>query len=198
MRVMAELTTTRPTSKVEFTKAESAAPAAVQAFWDVLSERGAGALDDADAGARAADLVLLERATAWWEDLVGPLLTADQVADLLHYPNTDHVPDHADYVRDLARQGQLLVVQIGPDNRGHQRFPLSQFDAQHQPWRILPQLLELLHRTDMRDESIAGWLHVPHIKNELGGLSCEQWLREGRDPSVIVEVARRTVHDLSL
>ena len=184
---MAEVTTSRPAGKVEFEKAATAAPAAVQAFWEVLSDSGWAGLDDPQDGARAAELLISTSKSAWWEDGAGPLLSSRQAAEFLCVS--------PDQVIGLVAEGRLFAVH-GPGRQV--RYPLSQFDMETgQPWRILPTVLELLRSVEISDESLASWLHEPHPKNELGGLSCEQWLRQGRPAQTIVEIAKRTVHDLS-
>lgn len=183
---MAEITTTRGPNLAEFIKAGSSPPA-VETFWKALHDRQWDGLNDPDAGERAAELLIASSESEWWEDGAGVLLTARQASSLLEVTASD--------LEALAAENRLFTVS-GPGSR--LRYPLSQFDiAEQRPWAILPEVLTLLRSVRMSDESIASWFHKPHPKNELDGSSCEQWLRQGRPPDTIVDIARRTVYDLS-
>ena len=133
--------------------------------------------DSVELGYRAA---LLAAANALWERHLGPLLEGQDVRELLRVKTRQAVSD-------LAKRGRLLAL---PTEQGELRFPAFQFMETGRPHPELPRILEMFNKASVSPYTIASWFSTPQIL--LKGKTPAWWLKAGRDPEPVKEVARRT------
>jgi TraM recognition site of TraD and TraG len=120
-------------------------------------------------------------ATNGWDELVGPVVRLDRLAEILG--------ESPDILRGRAESGRLLILQT---RRGTEVVPASHFSG-GRPLTGLDEVLEALARTDWSDWSRAGWLATP--LGGLGGKSVLEWLREGRDVEMPATIAEARADD---
>lgn len=152
---------------------EAAGVAFVEALGEVLGERPLSV----QAARRAA---LAAAATTVWEDVVGPLLSGQQVRELMGGVSRQRL-------EQLAGSGRLIVLE---ERSGQRRYPAWQFGRDSRPLAALVAAHQrLVTDGEMSPWSAASW--CVHEHDELGGLSPLDWARAGRDPDYLALVAGR-------
>lgn len=137
--------------------------------------------DAVELGTRGA---LLAVSDLVWKRHLGPLLDCKQVQMMLGGRTRQAVSD-------LAKRKRLLAL---PDAKGRLRFSSFQFTSTGRPLPGLADILELLAAADVNPYTMASWFVTP--QPALNGESPVDWLRSGRDVSVVVEAARRSASRL--
>lgn len=146
----------------------TAIDSAVDAFRATLLERGAlagaGAVDAADVGRRAA--LLVQSATAW-ADHLGPLLDVRTAMEVLGVTTRQAV-------YDLVARHRLLGL---PRQGGSMAFPAFQFNpATGRPYEALAVLLATFAAADVDAYTVATWLATR--QDELDGRSPKSLLAD--------------------
>jgi hypothetical protein len=122
---------------------------------------------------------LIAAAGTVWEDTVGPLLTSEQVRELVGVSRQR--------VAQLASDGQLIVLE---EQSGSRRWPAWQFGQDGRP--LAP--LVAAHRTLVGDGHMSPWSAASWCVHEhpgLGGRSPREWAAAKNDPDRLALVARR-------
>ena len=152
---------------------EAAGVAFVEALGEVLGERPLSV----QAARRAA---LAAAAATVWEDVVGPLLSGQQVRELMGGVSRQRL-------EQLAGSGRLIVLE---ERSGQRRYPAWQFGEDGRPLAALVAAHQrLVTDGEMSPWSAASW--CVHEHDQLGGLSPLDWARAGRDPDYLALVAGR-------
>jgi hypothetical protein len=151
----------------------------LERFGLAAGEGGLG--DPVDLGRRAGLLAVADRL---WRRQIGPLLDGRDVQRLLKVGSRQAV-------NDLVRRRRLLAL---PSAEGSLVYPAFQFTRAGRPDPALPRILELFANAAVDAHTIASWLTTP--QSLLRGNTPAQWLKERRDPSVVIEAARRTASRL--
>ena len=152
---------------------EAAGVAFVEALGEVLGERPLSV----QAARRAA---LAAAAATVWEDVVGPLLSGQQVRELMGGVSRQRL-------EQLAGSGRLIVLE---ERSGQRRYPAWQFGEDSRPLATLVAAHQrLVTDGEMSPWSAASW--CVHEHDQLGGLSPLDWALAGRDPDYLALVAGR-------
>lgn len=133
--------------------------------------------DPVDLGRRAALLSIADRI---WLHRIGPLLDGRDVQRLLKVSTRQAVSD-------LVKRRRLLAL---PTAAGSLAYPAFQFNQGGRPNPALPRILEQFAKAAVDAHTIASWFTTP--QSLLRGETPARWLKERRDPSAVIEAARRT------
>jgi len=155
-------------------------------FGDTLERLGveeeAGASAAEELGRRAALLVGSEHA---WDNHIGPMLGAEQVAGQLGVGTRQAV-------HDRARRGRLLAL-----HRGARQVRFPAFQLVDQPGSTtkttlpeLGRLLGIFADAGVDSWTVASWFCTPAVLLE--SMTPAGWLAEGKDPQRALEAARRS------
>lgn len=118
-------------------------------------------------------------ASTVWEGAVGPLLTGEQVRELMGISRQR--------VAQLAGERHVIVLE---EQSGARRYPAWQFGPRRRPLAALVAA----HRTLVEDGYMSGWSAASwcvHEHPELGGRSPRDWATAGEDSDRLALVARR-------
>ena len=152
---------------------EAAGVAFVEALGEVLGERPLSV----QAARRAA---LAAAAATVWEDVVGPLLSGQQVRELMGGVSRQRL-------EQLAGSGRLIVLE---ERSGQRRYPAWQFGEDSRPLAALVAAHQrLVTDGEMSPWSAASW--CVHEHDQLSGLSPLDWARASRAPDYLALVAGR-------
>lgn len=140
--------------------------------------------EDPEALGRAAALGIAR--PGLWEEQLGPLLTSAGVRELLGGVSREALAQR-------VKRGTVLALR---DERGRVRYPLLQLDERSRtPYRELAPLIRLF-----RDRGLSGWELMAFLttrQRELRGDPPLEWLREGRDPELVLALAGEAADVLS-
>jgi hypothetical protein len=113
-----------------------------------------------------------------WPRLLGPLLRAEEVRELVGLSSLEALDD-------LVRGWRILAL---PTRQGGVVYPAFQFDHDGQPHPSIAEVIEILAPVAITPYTIASWLMSP---NEfLGDETPMQMLKIGRDPQRVITEAR--------
>ena len=128
-------------------------------------------------------------------DLAGAAqrLAARRIAEAAQTLGTATVADllgvHRTRIQHLRQDGDLYAYRDGRTNR----YPLWQFTSDRRP---LPGLRQVLAEVGAAHHSVITGLMTtehPELDDGDGPISAREWLARGRDPALIVELARSVV-----
>jgi hypothetical protein len=148
---------------------------ALRAFAETAGELLAGeALSEADA--RRAAMVAAARVA--WERELGPLLSGAQVRELLGGVSRQRVDE-------LARGRRLISLR---ERSGRRRYPLFQFED-GQPLEPIVTAFWIVADGAASDWTAASW--CVRTDPALGDRSPLEWVRAGKDPERVLQIARQ-------
>ena len=119
-----------------------------------------------------------------WRDLLGPLLSSEDVQRLLGTQTRQEF-------NALVRQKRLLAL---PTKRGVV-FPAFQFTSDGTPHPAIATVVDILADRVATPYTIASWLKSP--KDDLGGETPMRWLELERDPERVIAAAQVTAARLA-
>jgi hypothetical protein len=121
-----------------------------------------------------------------WPKLLGPLLHAEEVRELVGLCSLEDLDE-------LVRRWRILAL---PTRRGGVVYPAFQFDGHGQPYPTIAEVIEILAPVAVTPYTIASWLMSP---NEfLGDETPMQLLRTERDPERVMTEARYAAAHMEL
>jgi hypothetical protein len=120
-----------------------------------------------------------------WNDLLGPLLSGEEVKRRIHARSLREVAD-------LVRSGKLLSV---PSQRDELVYPAFQFTKDGKVYPEIEVVIEILGEVVATPYSIASWFVGP--KDYLEGQPPIRWLQLERDPAPVIAGAEATAARLS-
>ena len=121
-----------------------------------------------------------------WSEILGPLLTTEQVQSLMG-------PDSRQAVGDLARKSRILVLD---GSNGRNLFPSFQFDPEGQPYSVMAKVVTVFSEVVETPYTIASWFVSP--QDLLDGETPVAWMRSQKDPSRLLAAAKRSAGELTL
>ncbi len=113
-----------------------------------------------------------------WDSLLGPFYTASGVARLLGGVSRQAIADR-------RRRNTLLGLQT---TGGTWLYPAVQFDGRGYVVEGLAAMLKVFADAPVDGWTVAGWLAATH--EALSHRSVFEWLHAGRDPQVVLTLAR--------
>ena len=152
---------------------EQAAVVFAETLREVLGDRPLPAVDARRAALAAA-------AGTVWADTVGPLLSGQQVRELLGGVSRQRL-------EQLAKNGRLMVLE---ERSGEKRYPAWQFGSDGRPMEALVAAHHILVSDgQMSPWSAASW--CVHEHPELDGRSPREWAAAAEDPKRLALAASR-------
>lgn len=148
---------------------------ALRAFAETAGELlGGEPLSEADA--RRAAMVAVSRVA--WERELGPLLSGAQARELLGGVSRQRVDE-------LVRGRRVISLQ---ERSGRRRYPLFQFEDGH-PLEPIVTAFWIVAGGAASDWTAASW--CVRTDPALGNRSPVDWVRAGRDPERVLQIARQ-------